>query len=106
MAGLCGALLGPPGIVEAITIQFTATDLNDVPVPAGDLWQYRYVVSGFAFPMYYDFQVLFSPDLYSDLENPPPFVNADWDVLTLQPDPSLHADGLYDAFALVDNASL
>jgi PEP-CTERM motif-containing protein len=55
--------------------------------------------------MYYDFSILFSPDLYRALENPPPPVT-DWDILTLQPDSALPVDGLYDALALVDNASL
>jgi hypothetical protein len=103
--GLFLILLASPGSTQATTIQFTATDLNDTLGPGGDLWQYSYAVSGFTFPMNYDFSILFSPNLYRDLENPPPPVTA-WDVLTLQPDPALPADGLYDALALVDNASL
>lgn len=103
--GLFLILLASPGSTQTTTIQFTATDLNDTLGPGGDLWQYSYVVSGFTFPMNYDFSILFSPDLYRTLENPPPPVT-DWDILTLQPDPALPADGLYDAFALVDNASL
>ena len=103
--GLFLILLASPGSTQATTIQFTATDLNDTLGPGGDLWQYSYVVSGLPFPMNYDFSILFSPNLYRDLENPPPPVT-DWDVLTLQPDPALPADGLYDALALVDNASL
>jgi hypothetical protein len=103
--GLFLILLASPGSTQTTTIQFTATDLNDTLGPGGDLWQYSYVVSGFTFSMNYDFSILFSPDLYRTLENPPPPVT-DWDILTLQPDPALPADGLYDAFALVDNASL
>ena len=103
--GLFLILLAFPGSTQATTIQFTATDLNDALGPGGDLWQYSYVVSGLTFPMNYDFSILFSPNLYRDLENPPPPVT-DWDILTLQPDTALPADGLYDAFALVDNASL
>ena len=103
--GLCLIVLAFPGSAQATTIQFTATDLNDALGPGGDLWQYSYVVSGFTFPMNDDFGIFFSPSLYRDLENPPPPVT-DWDILTLQPDPALPADGLYDAFAMVDNASL
>jgi hypothetical protein len=43
--------------------------------------------------------------LAGDIKNTPP-PNADWDTLALQPDPGLPADGLYDALALVNNASL
>jgi hypothetical protein len=103
--GLFLIFLAFPGSAQATTIQFTATDLSDALGPGGDLWQYSYVVSEFAFPMNDDFGILFSPSLYRDLENPPPPVT-DWDILTLQPDPALPADGLYDALALVDNASL
>ena len=103
--GLFLTLLAFPGGTQATTIQFTATDLNDASGPGGDLWQYSYVVSGFTFPMNDDFSILFSPNLYRGLENPPPPVT-DWDILTLQPDPALPADGLYDALALADNASL
>jgi hypothetical protein len=103
--GLFLILLASPGSTQATTIRFTATDLNDTLGPGGDLWQYSYAVSGLTFPMNYDFSILFSPNVYRALENPPPPVT-DWDILTLQPDPALPADGLYDAFALVDNASL
>ena len=103
--GLFLILLASPGSTQATTIQFTATDLNDTLGPGGDLWQYNYAVSGLTFPMNYDFSILFSSNLYRDLENPLPPVT-DWDILTLQPDPALPADGLYDALALVDNASL
>jgi hypothetical protein len=33
-------------------------------------------------------------------------VGPDWDILTFQPDPGLFADGVYDALALADDASL
>ena len=35
-----------------------------------------------------------------------PSVNADWDILVNQPEPLFLDDGIYDAYALVDNASL
>lgn len=40
------------------------------------------------------------------IEDPPPFVNADWDILVWQPDSFIPDDGAYDALALVDGASL
>src|SRR6185503_5134554 len=39
------------------------------------------------------------------MQDPPPPVNADWDVLFLKPDPGIPDDGVYDALALVDDPS-
>ena len=33
-------------------------------------------------------------------------MNADWDVIAVQPDPALPADGFFDALALSPGASL
>jgi hypothetical protein len=96
-------LLPPDG--EALTIQYSATDLADA-IPGQDLWSYAYTVTGFDFDQDLGFAISFAPGLYEDLESPPPTPNADWDILTLQPDGNLPADGLYDALALVDDASL
>jgi len=101
VVGLCCMLLAPPGNAWATTILFTATDLPDALGPGGDLWQYSYMVSGFTFPANFSFSVFFAPNLYSDLEDPPPAVNADWDIITVQPDTILSDDGFYDALALV-----
>jgi hypothetical protein len=105
-AGFFLVLLFFPGSTQATIIQFTETDLNDALGPGGDLWQYSYVVSDFTFPLNFGFSVFFTPNLYSNLEDPPPAVNADWDSITLQPDSALPDAGLYDALALIDNASL
>jgi len=94
-----------PMPAQAITIFYQATDLADA-VPGEDLWQYSYTVTDFVFPMNWGFSIFFALGLYEDLEDPPPVVNADWDVLSIQPDPNLPDDGFYDALALVDNASL
>ncbi len=89
----------------AVTITFQAIDLADVS-PGNDLWRYVYVVAGFADPANVAFETLFAPGLYTDLEDPPPVVNADWDIVTIQPDPLLPDVGRYSALALVDGASL
>ena len=89
----------------ATTISYQATDLADT-TPGEDLWQYSYTISGYTFNQDYGFTVLFNYLHYSNLGDPPPFVNSDWDPIVLQPDPILMADGTYDALALVDNASL
>jgi len=89
----------------ATTIFYQASDLADT-TPGQDLWQYSYSVSGYTFSQNYGFTVLFDYSLYSNLEDPPPFVNNDWDPIVLQPDLILQEEGAYDALALVDNASL
>ena len=88
----------------ATTISYQATNLADT-IPGEDLWQYSYSVSGHSFNQFYGFTVLFDYLLYSKLEDPPPFVNNDWDPIVLQPDLILQEEGAYDALALVDNAS-
>jgi len=97
------ALLGEPRSAPAITILFEATDLADSG--GGDLWQYTYQVSGFTPQENTAFEIFFDPDLYRDLQDPPPAV-PDWDIITIQPDPAIPDDGIYSALALLDNASL
>jgi hypothetical protein len=97
-------LLIAPVPAEATTILFTATDLPDA-TPGEDLWQYTYQVSHFIFAANEDFNISFDRTFYRNLEDPPPAVQ-DWNIMTFQPDLNLPADGLYDALALVDGASL
>lgn len=101
------ALLALPTLASALTIQFTATDLTDT-TPGEDLWQYTYTVSGGPVNANEGFTIYFDYLLYSDLEDPPPPVNADWDIATVQPStsPNPTANGFYDALALVSGASL
>lgn len=98
-------LLVCPGISQAITILYEATDLTDT-TPGEDLWQYTYLVSNYTFNTDYGFTTYFDHLLYSDLEDPPPSVNTDWDPIVWQPDPLLPDAGAYDTLALVDGASL
>jgi hypothetical protein len=90
---------------HSATILFQATNLVDT-TPGEDLWRYTYVVSGLSFPENVAFETLFDHTLYSELEDPPPFVNGDWSILSLQPDPLLQDAGRYSALALVAGASL
>ena len=87
------------------TIFYEPTDIID-STSGQDLWQYRYTVSDVAFDVDQGFSIEFDRSLYEDLQSPPPPVNGDWNVLTLQPDLLLPDDGFYDAFALVIGASL
>jgi hypothetical protein len=84
----------------AITIEYRATDVGSA------VWQYEYFLTDGAFDADQGFFISFDPALYANLEDPPPFVHADWDPIVLQPDAVLGSDGVYDALALVDNASL
>ena len=102
LIGVAGATAVP---AAAATIAFKATDLSDVNA-GEDLWMYEFNVTGIAFAAGDGFSVYFDPSLYAGLESPPPPVSADWDLLTLQPDPALPADGIYDALALVNDASI
>jgi len=103
--GLLFLLLIAPVPAEATTILFAATDLPDT-TPGEDLWQYTYHVSNVIFQTNVGFSLSFDRTLYRNLEEPPPVVNADWQTQVFQPDLALPADGLYDALALVDGASL
>lgn len=90
---------------SATTIHYEVIDLPDT-TPGDDLWQYQYEVSGHIFNENDGFSIVFDLADFAYLEDPPPPPNGDWDVLSLQPDPLLPHDGLYDGLALVDAASL
>ena len=100
LAGLLAVFLfafSPPG--RAATILFTATDVADT-TPGQDLWEYSYQVSGLTLTAGQGFTVFFDFNLCKLLQSPPPFVNADFDLLTVQPDLALQSNGFYDAQAL------
>lgn len=102
---LIALLIAAPSSGNAITITYSALDVAD-STPGEDLWQYTYTPAGFVFDSNTGFSIRFEIDLYSQLQDPPPPVSSDWDVLVLQPDPGLPAAGLYDALSLTDGASL
>ena len=97
--------LGTAVLANATVINYTATDLTDVN-PDKDLWQYSYTVSDNAFAADTGFTIYFDLSLYDFLDPDPTAPNGAWDVLTWDPDLSLPDDGAYDAYALVNNASL
>jgi hypothetical protein len=93
---------------RAGTITYQATDLTDT-TSGEDLWQYSYLLSGFNFGLNFGFDIFFPLSqgyLFGDLENDPPEPNTDWDVVSVQPDENLPADGFLDGLALVNNLSL
>lgn len=97
--------LGNAVLANATVINYTATDLTDVN-SGEDLWQYSYTVSDNAFAADTGFTIYFDLGLYDLLDPAPTAPYGDWDVLTWDSDPLLPGDGAYDAYALVDNASL
>jgi hypothetical protein len=105
---LIGALLSiASGAVSAAgaMIQYEAVDLPDT-VPGEDLWQYHYTVSGYSLLAGQGFDVFFAVAdgfQFGDLVDPQTGPSSDWDVLAIQADPGLPADGLFDVVALVDD---
>ncbi|MDX1655492.1 MAG: hypothetical protein R3310_09820, partial [Candidatus Competibacteraceae bacterium] len=71
-----------------------------------DIWQYRYFVDNHVFAADEGFTLFFDTHRFGLLQDPPPAVNADWDLLVYQPDEQLGDDGLYDALALTNDPSL
>ncbi|MGR8932360.1 MAG: hypothetical protein ACU836_17160 [Gammaproteobacteria bacterium] len=104
---VCLAWLVFSSSVYSATIYYEAADLTDIVV-GQDLWNYRYEVhdlstdaNGFDifFPVSFGFQ-------FGDLENNPAIPSSDWDVIAIQPDPLLPADGLLDAISLASVPAL
>jgi hypothetical protein len=95
----------PIGPAHAISILFQTTDLVDTTV-GEDLWQYAYTVSDHTFTADTGLTIYFDYTLYDGIDPAPFSPNADWDVLTWDPDALIPDDGAYDAYALTDNASL
>jgi hypothetical protein len=93
------------GPAAAVTITFQTTDLADATA-GEDLWSYTYFVDDFGHGVDVAFETLFAVDRYQALQDPPPAVNADWSLLTLQPDPGIPDPGRYSALALVSEPSL
>jgi hypothetical protein len=97
------SLLGLARPAQGAIIGYEAIDLTDL-LPGEDLWQYRYFAGDATFAANQGFSVYFDVGSYASLQSAP--VNPDWDVLTVQPDSALPDGGLYDALALVPDASI
>jgi hypothetical protein len=100
MLALCAAP------AQAIIIDYTAVNLADTPA-GEDLWQYSYTVSDHTFAADTGFVIYFDPALYGGIEYDTPYVSDDWDVIVFPADPIADpSEAMYDAYALVDGASL
>ena len=69
------------------------------------MWEYSYRVSGLPLTAGHGFTIFFDLSLCTLLQSPPPFANADFDLLVVQPDLALSSNGFYDAQALRSNPS-
>lgn len=96
------------GEAKAAAIQYVATNLADT-TPGQDLWRFDYTIAGRSFLQSQFVDIYFDPLLYSSL-TAAPTPNPDWDVAILQQPNPLNLPpfnvGIFDMFALVDNASL
>jgi PEP-CTERM motif len=88
---------------KAATISTTAVDLADL-VPGQDLWRYSYDLSGNTLNAFEAFDFYFDENLYGALSNPATS-NADWNLLTLDPDLGIPARGEFIVQALIGGAS-
>jgi hypothetical protein len=87
-------------LVPDVRIQAEAVDLVD-SAPGEDLWLYRYTVQGFDASPAHGLSIFFDHARTSALTlDGLAAAPAEWDVLVLQPDALLPADGLFDALAL------
>ena len=102
--GGIGAEFVAPAPAIAVTFRFEVVDLADT-TPGQDLWECRYNITGLALTTGQGFTIFFDFNLYKLLQSPPPFVNADFDLLVAQPDLALNSNGFYDAQALRSNPS-
>lgn len=90
---------------SASTLTYDVQDLADV-VPGTDLWRYTYTLSDVTLNADQGLQVFFDYSATSGLGNATPDVSdLTWDVLLLDPDVLLTADGVFDALSLGTHAS-
>ena len=102
------ALLICAGAAYPVTIEYAVTDIPDA-VPGQNLWRDDYTVAGGPFLQGQFFDIYFNPLLYGTL-TAGPAPGSGWDVMILQqPNPANLPPfdrGMFDAFALANNASL
>lgn len=90
---------------HASLINFQVTDLPN-EMAGEDLWQYTYSISDHSFAADTGFTIYFGYSLYGAIDPFPSSPNADWDLITWDPDIGIPDDGAFDAYALTNNASL
>jgi len=91
------ALICLPGAAWGSSVSYTVENVG------GSTWQYTYTFSGFTFSEDDLMAIYFPLATTVSLEDPPPSVGPDWTLQDFQPDPSIPADGEFDAIANIDN---
>jgi len=102
---LLTGLMSVAGPSHAFAIQFRVTDLVNT-TPGEDLWRYDYRVGNGTFLTGQGFSIEFDYNTLSQLQDPPPVINGDWDPLVTQPDLGIPDNGFYEAWALANGPSL
>lgn len=102
---LAAAAISSIGLLLPATAQATTIVASiDDPAP-GYPYTFSFYVSERDFLESVGLSIYFDHTLYSFLLSATAAEPADWDVIRLQPDASLPADGVFDALALEDGAS-
>jgi hypothetical protein len=103
-AVLLGTLVSIALDAQAETVRYLAVDLPDA-IAGEDLWRYDYQVTG-SFGSFGGFNLLFDAARYAALSDPQPNLSPDWDLIVVQPDPTLFAAGLLTATAITTGGAL
>ena len=105
LLSLAAAAISSVGLLLPAAAQATRIVASiDDPEP-GDPYTFSFDVSEHDFLQDVGFSIYFDHTLYSGLASATAAEADDWDLILLQPDPLLPADGVFDALALVDQAS-
>lgn len=83
-------------------IIYQASDLAD-EAGGGDRWEYHYTLSKVDLEAGQGFSIFFDRSVYRDLEVGILDHNADWSLISIQPDHALVSAGFFDGQALVDD---
>ena len=97
-AALC-ALAFSASAAHAVAITYSVADIPDA-TPGQDLWRYSYEVSG-PFGAFGGFTLIYPYASFGDLNLTNATPPGDWFVTLINPDPSLTANGLFSAQALM-----
>lgn len=92
--------LSSAGAAHAVEVTATREHLG------GSRWLYSYELDAFPYTTGYGFTVYFDPEQFAALTPAAPAPSTDWNVVVLQPDPGLGAEGYYDAQTLFDDSTV
>jgi hypothetical protein len=99
------AAIASAGLLLSAAAQATTIVASiDDPEP-GAPYTFSFYVSGYDFDVNHGFSIYFDRSLYSLLDSATAPGVGDWDLILLQPDAELPADGVFDALAEVDDPS-